>query len=120
MKHFGVLISLILAGCTVGPTVPKGQLTVQGRGSEALTNQGDPLMGTGDDERKVPIDFAKGYAKGISDQVKRTYWAQQESQRTSKSESEGELKNYNATIPEHQDPDGVIRVQRDVVIPVIE
>ena len=30
------------------------------------------------------------------------------------------MKYYNATIPEHQDPDGVIRVQRDVVIPIIE
>jgi hypothetical protein len=120
MKRFGLIFSLILAGCTVGPTVPKGQLTVQGVGSEALTNQGDPLMETGEDERKVPVDFAKGYAKGISDQVKRTYWAQQESQRTSKSEREGEMKYYNATIPEHQDPDGVIRVQRDVVIPIIE
>jgi hypothetical protein len=120
MKPFGLLISLLLAGCTVGPTVPKGQVTVQGRGSEALTNQGDPLMETGDDQRKVPIDFAKGYAKGISDQVKRTYWAQQESQRTSKNESEGEMKYYNATIPQHEDPDGVVRVQRDVVIPIIE
>jgi hypothetical protein len=43
---------------------------MQGRGSEALTNQGDPLMATGIDERKVPIDFAKG----VSDQVKRNYW----------------------------------------------
>lgn len=120
MKRFGLLISLVLTGCAVGPTVPKGQLTMQGRGSEALTNQGDPLMATGDTERAVPVDFAKGYAKGISDQVKRTYWAQQESQRTTKAESEGEMKYYNATIPPHQDPDGVIRVQRDVVIPIIE
>jgi hypothetical protein len=120
MKRLGLLISLILAGCTVGPTAPKGQLTMQERGSEALTNQGDPLMGAGDDERKVPIDFAKGYAKGISDEVKRNYWAQQESQRTSKTDTEGEMKYYNTTIPEHQDPDGVIRVQRDVVIPIIE
>jgi hypothetical protein len=120
MKSLGILISLILAGCTVGPTVPKGQLTMQGRGSEALTNQGDPLMATGENERKVPVDFAKGYAKGISDQVKRTYWAQQESQRTTKAESEGEMKYYNATIPQRQDSDGVIRVQRDVVIPIIE
>jgi hypothetical protein len=120
MKRLGLLISLILAGCTVGPTVPKGQLTIQGKGSEALTNQGDPLMASGDDERKVPIDFAKGYAKGISDQVKRTYWAQQESQRTSKSDGEGQMKYHNATIPEHQDADGVVRVQREVVIPIIE
>lgn len=120
MKRLGILVSLLVAGCTVGPTVPKGQLTIQGRGSEALTNQGDPLMATGENEREVPIDFAKGYAKGISDQVKRAYWAQQEGQRTSKAENEGEMKYYNATIPQRQDPDGVIRVQRDVVIPIIE
>ena len=120
MKRINLIISLILAGCTVGPTPPKGQLTMQGRGSEALTNQGDPLMETGENERTVPIEFAKGYAKGISDEVKRNYWAQQENQRTSKADSEGEMKYYNATIPEHQDPDGVIRVQRDVVIPIIE
>jgi hypothetical protein len=75
MKRLGAAFYLLVVGCTVGPTVPKGQVTVQGRGSEALTNQGDPLMTTGSDERKVPIDFAKGYAKGISDQVKRNYWA---------------------------------------------
>src|SRR5467141_219979 len=103
MKGLRLALCLLIAGCTVGPAVPKGQVTVQGRGSEALTNQGDPLMATGSDERKVPIDFAKGYAKGISDQVKRNYWAQQENQRTSKSESEGQMKYYNATIPEHQD-----------------
>jgi hypothetical protein len=109
-----------LTGCTVGPTAPKGQLTMQGRGSEALTDQGDPLMSAGDDERRVPIDFAKGYAKGISDQVKRTYWAQQEGQREAKANPAGEIKYYNATIPEHQDPDGVIRVEREVVIPIVE
>ena len=60
MKGLGVLFCILVAGCTVGPTVPKGQVTVQGRGSEALTNQGDPLMATGSAERKVPIDFTKG------------------------------------------------------------
>jgi hypothetical protein len=95
-------------------------MTMHGRGSEALTDQGDPLMSTGDDERRVPIDFAKGYAKGISDQVKRTYWAQQEGQREAKTNTEGEIKYYNATIPEHQDPDGVVRVEREVVIPIVE
>ncbi len=73
MKGLRLALCLLIASCTVGPTVPKGQVTVQGRGSEALTNQGDPLMATGIDERKVPIDFAKGYTKGVSDQVKRNY-----------------------------------------------
>ena len=74
MKGLRLALCLLTAACTVGPTVPKGQVTVQGRGSEALTNQGDPLMATGTDERKVPIDFAKGYTKGVSDQVKLNYW----------------------------------------------
>jgi len=65
MKGLRLALCLLTAGCTVGPTVPKGQVTVQGRGSEALTNQGDPLMATGTDERKVPIDFAKGYTRRL-------------------------------------------------------
>ena len=74
-KMAGVLATTaFLTSCSVGPTVPKGQVTVQGRGAEALTNQGDPLLDTGGDEKKIPLEFAKGYAKGISDQVKRTYW----------------------------------------------
>jgi hypothetical protein len=120
MKRLGVAFYLLVVGCTVGPTVPKGQVTVQGRGSEALTNQGDPLMTTGSDERKVPVDFAKGYAKGISDQVKRNYWAQQENQRAPQDDNQGKIRYYNATIPEHQDSNGVIRVQREVVIPIVE
>ena len=120
-KMTGLLvIAAILAGCSVGPTVPKGQVTVQGRGAEALTSQGDPLLGTGAEEKKVPLEFAKGYAKGISDQVKRTYWAQQESQRTSAADNQGQVKYYNATIPQHEDEDGVVRVQRQVVIPIVE
>ena len=49
------------------PNVPEGEATVQGRGSEALTNEGDPLVNSGTDARKVPIEFAKGYTKGVSD-----------------------------------------------------
>ena len=120
-KMAGVLVTTaFLTSCSVGPTVPKGQVTVQGRGAEALTNQGDPLLDTGGDEKKVPLEFAKGYAKGISDQVKRAYWAQQESQRTSAADNQGEIKYYNATIPQHEDEDGVVRVQRQVVIPIVE
>jgi hypothetical protein len=120
MKKSGFFLRLLITSCTVGPTVPKGQITVQGRGAEALTNQGDPLMASGADERKVPIDFAKGYAKGLSDQVKRNYWAQQENQRSAQEDNQGKIRYYNATIPEHQDSSGVIRVQREVVIPIVE
>jgi hypothetical protein len=112
--------TLLAAGCTVGPTVPKGQVTIQGRGSEALTNEGDPLLTQGAGVRKVPIEFAKGYTKGVSDQIKRTYWAQQQNQRAGKEEAEGRIRYYNATIPEHEDSAGVVRVRREVVIPIIE
>ena len=34
--------------------------------------------------------------------------------------NQGKIRYYNATIPEHQDPNGVVRVQREVVIPIVE
>jgi hypothetical protein len=109
----------LLAACTVGPTVPKGQLTMQGRGVAALTNEGDPLLGDGVVARKVPVEFAKGYTKGISDQVKRGYWARQDAQK-SDPDVQGRIRYYDATLPEREDPDGVVRVQRRVVIPIVE
>jgi hypothetical protein len=120
MKWIGLGFGLILASCTVGPTVPKGESTIQGRGAEALTNQGDPMVNSGLDARAVPIEFAKGYTKGVSDQVKRTYWARQEAQKTADEDLEGRTRYYNATIPQHEDSDGVIRVQREVIIPIVE
>ena len=120
MKWPGITTCLLLASCTVGPSIPKGQLTVQGKGTEALTNDGDPLANTGLDVRKVPIEFAKGYTKGVSDQVKRTYWASQEAQKTADEDLEGRLRYYNATIPERKDSKGVTRVQREIIIPIVE
>jgi len=120
MKRIGIAYCLILASCTVGPNVPKGETTIQGRGAEALTNQGDPLIDSGMDARAVPIEFAKGYTKGVSDQVKRTYWARQDAQKTADEDLQGRVRYYNATLPERQDSNGVIRVQREVVIPIVE
>jgi hypothetical protein len=120
MKRIGLVVSLIFASCTVGPTVPKGELTVQGKGAEALTNEGDPLLNSGLDGRAVPIEFAKGYTKGVSDQVKRMYWARQEAQKTADEDLEGRTRYYNATIRQHEDSEGVIRVQREVIIPIVE
>lgn len=120
MRRIGLVVSLILASCTVGPTVPKGELTVQGKGAEALTTQGDPMLNSGLNGRAVPIEFAKGYTKGVSDQVKRMYWARQEAQKTADEDLEGRTRYYNATIPQHEDSDGVIRVQREVIIPIVE
>ena len=120
MKYASLAFSFLLMSCTVGPTAPKGQRTIQGKGSEALTNEGDPLLNSGIDVRNVPVEFAKGYTKGISDQVKRTYWERQESQRTADQDLEGRTRYYDATIPERRDAQGVIRVQRQVIIPIVE
>jgi hypothetical protein len=120
MKWINMTLCLILGGCTVGPNVPKGEATIQGRGSEALTNEGDPLVTSGMDAREVPVEFAKGYTKGVSDQVKRTYWAHQDAQKTADEDLQGRMRYYNATIPERQDSNGVVRVQREVVIPIVE
>ena len=62
----------------------------------------------------------KGESEGISDQVKRTYWERQESQKTADQDLEGRTRYYDATITEHQDAEGVIRVQRQVIIPIVE
>ena len=67
MKYASLAFSLLVVSCTVGPTVPKGQRTIQGKGSEALTNESDPLLSSGMDVRNVPVEFAKGYTKGISE-----------------------------------------------------
>jgi hypothetical protein len=117
-----IVVGSLLGGCSYGPNVPKGQSSIQGRGAEVLTNKGDPLMQTGSYARAVPAQFAAGYTKGISDQVKRTYWAQQADQAGPAGgySDSGRLKFYDATIPEHADPDGVIRVQRKVIIPIVE
>ena len=120
MKYLSFASCFLIVSCTVGPIVPKGQRTIQGKGSEALTNEGDPLLNGGIDLRKVPVEFAKGYTKGISDQVKRTYWERQESQRSADQDLQGRTRYYDATIPERQSADGVIRVQRQVIIPIVE
>jgi hypothetical protein len=109
-----------LSGCVSGPGVPQGDRTIQGKGLQQLTDKGDPLLETGDYARDVPKDFAAGYTKGESDQIKRCYWAQQQSQRDRTAEQEGKIRYYNATIPEHVDSHGVRRVEREVIIPIVE
>jgi hypothetical protein len=120
MKWLPYLTLLLVSSCTVGPNVPKGQQTMQGRGAEALTNQGDPLLTDGNEARKVPLEFAKGYTKGVSDQIKRSYWVEQQNQRTKQEANEGHIRYYNATIPEHEDGNGTIRVSREITIPIVE
>jgi hypothetical protein len=119
MKWLTLALCVIGTGCTVGPNVPKGEATIQGRGSEALTNEGDPLVTSGFNARQVPVEFAKGYTKGVSDQVKRTYWAIRTHRRLRRKIPKGESvittrPSRSGKIPK------VIRVQREVVIPIVE
>lgn len=109
-----------LTGCISGPGVPKGDRTVQGRGLQQLTDKGDPLLETGVYAKEVPADFAAGYTKGESDEVKRCYWAQQQNQQQRTASDEGKVRYYNATIPERVDSHGVRRVEREVIIPIVE
>ena len=85
-----------------------------------MTNDGDPLVNSGMDARKVPIEFAKGYSKGVSDQVKRTYWARQDAQKTA--DEDLQVRSITTMLPfrSAKDSNGVIRVQREVVIPIVE
>ena len=108
------------SGCVGGPGVPKGDRTIQGKGLQQLTDKGDPLMETGEYARNVPGDFAAGYTKGESDQIKRCYWAQQKNQQQRSADNEGKVRYYNATIPERMDAHGVRRVEREVIIPIVE
>jgi hypothetical protein len=120
---FQIWCAILLAGCSTAPVVPKGETTLRGRGAQVLTEKGDPMMQTGPEARKVPADFAAGYAKGISDQVKRSYWAQQDDEASASQagySDSGKVKLYDVTVPEHRDADGVIRVERRVKIPMVE
>ena len=105
-----------LAGCS--SVQQKGTVTMAGRGAEALTDKGDPLMGTGVYAKNVPQEFAMGYAKGISDSTKREYWAVQDAQQAPS--SGGKTVYYDMTLPAHTDQDGVNRAQRQVIVPVVE
>jgi hypothetical protein len=109
------IASLAAVGCS--SLQQKGTVTIEGRGAQLLTDRGDPLMQTGKYARKVSADFATGYAKGISDQVKREYWAQQGNQGCNK---EGHVVLYDATIPSRTDSNGVKRTERQVVVPIVE
>ena len=111
------VVSIAAAGCS--SVQQKGTVTMLGRGSAALTDTGDPLLGTGVYAKQVPKDFAEGYAKGIMDSTKRDYWALQDSQQQP-SNASGKPVYYDMTIPAHTDQDGVQRTERQVVVPIVE
>ena len=107
---------VLLASCS--SVQQRGTVTIEGRGAQLLTERGDPLMDTGIYAKRVSKDFATGYEKGISDTVHREYWDQVDSQAANR--PEGRTVLYDATLPERTDADGVRRVQRTVVVPIVE
>jgi len=112
-----VSIMMGFVGCS--SIQQKGTVTMAGRGAAELTDRGDPLMGTGVYAKQVPKEFAMGYAKGVSDETKREYWAVQDAQQAP-SKDAGKTVYYDLTIPEHRDQDGVDRAQRQVIVPIVE
>lgn len=139
-----ILTLAVLPLCDCASFQKRGTVTIQGRGTERLTEIGDPLLGTGKyAEKNIPKEFAMGYAKGISDQVQREYWQMQDevsSRRApyrgdgsggavegysgSKGQDapakEGTPHYYRITLPESVDPDGVRHAPRDVTVPIVE
>ena len=125
-----MLLVFSVGFCGCGGLGQKETVTIQGRGTEGLTNKGDPLLRTGIYEaRNVPKEFAMGYAAGINDQVKREYWALQDEAtapkpdpagKKEKSSLEGTINYYPMTIPETQDAKKVWHAPREVVVPIVE
>jgi hypothetical protein len=126
-----VFLSVLSVGfCACSGLGQRGMVTIQGRGTEGLTNTGDPLLRTGMYEaRQVPKEFAMGYAAGINDQVKREYWQLQDEatapkpdppSKKEKSSPEGAINYYPMTLPETQDAKKVWHAPREVVVPIVE
>ena len=122
MKRNVFLLGLaaLCAGCST-PGQP-GSVTIEGRGAGALSQRGDPLMDTGQYAKKVPKEYAMGYAKGISDAGWREYWRMQDQQAIPRQtpSNGGHINYYPVTIPEGTDGDGVNHAPREVVVPIVE
>jgi hypothetical protein len=110
-----ILMPLWISGCS--SIEQKGTVTIEGRGAKLLTDRGDQLMSTGKYAKKVGPDYSEGFAKGISDQIKREYWNQQQSQAGN---PDGHIVLYGATIPSRIDSAGVRRVEQNVTVPIVE
>lgn len=132
-----ITLGFSLCLCACSSIEQRGTVTIQGRGTQQLTERGDPLMGTGIYAKKdVPKEYAMGYAKGISDQVQREYWQLQDEVSSRRAPADpaptpqgsslpgsgqGTTHYYQITLPENVDPDtGVRHAPRDVTVPIVE
>jgi hypothetical protein len=116
-----VVVGLCLCSC--GSIERRGEVTISGRGVQQLTDKGDPLMETGVYAKKnVPPDYAAGYVKGRSDQIKNEFWSMQDAPPPppKPANQEGKPIYYNIPIPEGTDTDGVKRAPREVTVPIVE
>jgi len=107
--------SLWLSGCSSFPS--NQNVTIEGRGARFYDENGQPITGSGRYYKKVTEGFANGYSEGISEQLRREYWSKQASRSANR---EGHVTLYDATIPSRADADGVRRVERNVVVPIVE
>ena len=78
INRFLLLAALALSGCALPSPQQKGTMTPAMTGTKVLSEKGSPLDLSGVyAKREVPPDWAAGYEAGLSDSVKRDYWAVQ-------------------------------------------
>ena len=107
--------SLWVSGCS--SLSSKQNVTIEGRGARFYDENGQPIAGSGRYYKNVTEGFASGYSEGISEQLRREYWSKQASRSDNR---EGHVTLYDATFPSRADGDGVRRVERNVVVPIVE
>lgn len=112
-----------------------GTETVYSRGADVVGKEGNPLMDTGKYAKKVPKEWAAGYAQRGIDDAWRTYWSLQDEQASGahyRSETggaegasyhdgqEGTPRVYKVDVPEYIDDQGIRRAPRRVSVPMTE
>jgi hypothetical protein len=107
--------SLWLSGCSSFPSNQK--VAIEGRGARFYDENGQPITASGRYYKKVTEGFASGYSEGISEQLRREYWSKQASRSVNR---DGHVTLYDATVPSRVDSEGVRRVERNVVVPIVE
>lgn len=115
------LLSAALGACSTAPSVERGMISTPGRGAVALAQDGDPLLGTGAEARRVSADFAKGYAKADIDNAHREYFARLRANTgLDPSANGGRPTFYDLTLPERADSTGIVRAPRPVILTITE
>jgi hypothetical protein len=110
-----------------------GTETVYSRGADVVGKEGNPLMDTGKYAKKVPKEWAAGYAQRGIDDAWRNYWALQDEQGAGAHDrpggpsgasytggQAGATRVYTVDVPEYIDDQGIRRAPRRVSVPMTE